>query len=219
LTLGFLEHMESMLQEKNNDSSLRLCDYFDLIGGTSTGSIIATGLALGMSVKELSDYYLALGNQIFGKKTNLYRYLTKGEKYDIAPLNRSLRSVFGKITLGDQERIKTGLCIVTKRADTFSTWPFHNHPDGKFYEHNKDLPLWKLVRASAAAPTYFLPLILDIGNGEKGSFIDGGISMANNPSLTLLLLATLKGYPFHWPLGREQLKMISVGTGTLKRKY
>ena len=219
LTLGFLEHMESMLQEKNNDSSLRLCDYFDLIGGTSTGSIIATGLALGMSVKELSDYYLALGNQIFGKKTNLYRYLTKGEKYDIAPLNRSLRSVFGKVTLGDQERIKTGLCIVTKRADTFSTWPFHNHPDGKFYDHNKDLPLWKLVRASAAAPTYFLPLILDIGNGEKGSFIDGGISMANNPSLTLLLLATLKGYPFHWPLGREQLKMISVGTGTLKRKY
>lgn len=219
LTLGILERMEALLQEQNDDPDLRLCDYFDLIGGTSTGSIIATGLALGMSVPELSNYYMTLGNVIFGKKKNLYHYLTKGEKYDIKPLNNSLRKVFGDIKLGDQERVKTGLCIVTKRADTFSTWPFHNHPEGKFYSHNKDIPLWKVVRASAAAPTYFLPIILDIGNGEKGSFIDGGISMANNPSLTLLLVSTLKGYPFHWPLGREKLKMISVGTGTLNRKY
>ncbi len=219
LTLGFLERMEMILREQHDNPDLLLCDYFDLIGGTSTGSIIATGLALGMPVSELTDYYMTLGDKIFGKKKNLLRYLTKGEKYDIKPLNKSLKDVLGDVKLGDQDKVKTGLCIVTKRADTFSTWPFHNHPEGKYYDLNKDIPLWKVVRASAAAPTYFLPLILDIGNKEKGSFIDGGISMANNPSLTLLLLATLKGYPFHWQMGTDQLKMVSVGTGSLSRKY
>lgn len=219
LTLGFLERMEALLREQHEDPDLLLCDYFDLIGGTSTGSIIATGLALGMTVSEIAGYYKALGKNIFGKKKNLVAYLSRGEKYDIKPLNASLRKVFGRVTLGDQERLKTGLCIVAKRADTFSTWPFHNHPQGKFYESNKDLPLWKIVRASAAAPTYFLPIVLDIGNGEKGSFIDGGISMANNPSLTLLLVATLKGFPFHWPVGTHRLSIVSVGTGSLSRKY
>ncbi len=219
LTLGFLERMEAILREQHENPELLLCDYFDLIGGTSTGSIIATGLALGMSATELTEYYMTLGDKIFGQKKNILRYLSKGEKYDIKPMNKSLKAVFGNIKLGDQEKIKTGLCIITKRADTFSTWPFHNHPQGKYYDLNKDIPLWKIVRASAAAPTYFLPLILNIGNNENGSFIDGGISMANNPSLTLLLLATLKGYPFHWQVGTDQLSMVSVGTGSLHHKY
>ena len=219
LTLGFLERMEAILREQHDNQDLLLCDYFDLIGGTSTGSIIASGLALGMSVAEITEYYMTLGDKIFGQRKNILRYLSKGEKYDIKPLNKSLKAVFGDVKLGDQEKIKTGLCVVTKRADTFSTWPFHNHPQGKYYDLNKGIPLWKIVRASAAAPTYFLPLILDIGNNENGSFIDGGISMANNPSLTLLLVATLKGYPFHWSMGTDQLKMVSVGTGSLSRKY
>lgn len=219
LSLGFLEKIEHQLREQHDDPHLLLSDYFDLIGGTSTGSIIAAGLALGMEVSELRQHYLELGDKIFGVKKNLFRYISKGEKYDIRPLNTALKNVIGKVTLGDTEKIKTGLCIITKRADTFSTWPFHNHPQGKYYELNKDIPLWKVIRASAAAPTYFLPLILEVGEGEKGAFIDGGISMANNPSLTLLLVATLRGYPFHWPMGPDQIQLVSVGTGVLGHKY
>ena len=63
LTLGYLERLEAILRERNwNDPDFRLCDYFDLIGGTSTGSIIATGLALGFSVEKLTDIYRALGD-------------------------------------------------------------------------------------------------------------------------------------------------------------
>ena len=219
LTLGFLEKLEAMLRKRHNDPDLLLCDYFDLIGGTSTGSIIATGLALGMSASELKQYYFDMADTIFGKKKNLINYLSKGEKYDIRPLRKALKSVIGDIRLGDQEKIRTGLCIVTKRADTFSTWPFINHPKAKFYKENKDIPLWQIVRASSAAPTYFLPLKLDLGEGEKGVFIDGGISMANNPSLTLLMVATLRGFPFHWPMGTDQILMVSLGTGLLVNKY
>jgi len=219
LTLGYLEKLEALLRERHNNPELLLCDYFDLIGGTSTGSIIATGLALGMSASELKNYYFDMADNIFGKKKNIINYISKGERYDIKPLRKALKSVIGDIKLGDQDKIKTGLCIVTKRADTFSTWPFINHPEGKFYSQNKDLDLWKIVRASSAAPTYFLPINLDLGDGEEGAFIDGGISMANNPSLTLLLVATLRGFPFHWPMGTDKLLLVSVGTGLLVQKF
>ena len=54
LTLEYLGVIESMLRKRSGRDDFRLCDYFDLIGGTSTGSIIAAGLACGMSVDELS---------------------------------------------------------------------------------------------------------------------------------------------------------------------
>ncbi|HLT93422.1 MAG TPA: patatin-like phospholipase family protein, partial [Membranihabitans sp.] len=161
LTLAILERMESLLRQQHDNPKFLLSDYFDLIGGTSTGSIIASGLAMGMTVSEISGYYNTLAEGIFGKRKSILAYLSRGEKYDIKPLNNALKKVFKNTRLGDQEKLKTGLCIVTKRADTFSTWPFHNHPGGRFYNYNKDLPLWKVIRASAAAPTYFLPIVLD----------------------------------------------------------
>lgn len=219
LTLGYLERMEAILRKRHQNPDLRLSDYFDLIGGTSTGSIIAAGLAVGMTASEIKAHYLELGTTIFAKKKGVVPYLTKGVKYDSKPMDKALRDILGDIRLGDQERIKTGLCIVTKRADTFSTWPIINHPDGQFYGDNKDLPLWQVVRASTAAPTYFLPVIMDIGDGEKGAFIDGGISMFNNPSLQLFLIATLRGFPFHWPMGTGNILLVSCGTGTINHIY
>jgi len=127
-------------------------------------------------------------------------------------LEQSLQSAFGDILLGGPE-IKTGLCIVAKRADTNSTWPLINHPGGKYYPKNKNIPLWQAVRASSAAPTYFAPQLIDVGAGERAAFVDGGVSMANNPTLTLLQVATLKGFPFHWAMEEEKLTLVSVGTG------
>jgi uncharacterized protein len=128
--------------------------------------------------------------------------------------------VFTDITLGDQ-RIKTGLCIVAKRADTNSVWPLINHPKGKYFSSvdgtNKDILLWKAVRASSAAPTYFLPQLIDVGGGlNTAAFVDGGVSMANNPTLQLLMIATLEGFPFRWPWGSKNLSLVSVGTGMSK---
>jgi len=65
LTLGYLKRLETILREKYDDPDYRLCDYFDLIGGTSTGSIIAAGLAIGLTVDELADDYMVLGGKIF----------------------------------------------------------------------------------------------------------------------------------------------------------
>ena len=222
LTLGYLEKMEELLRaQHDNDPNFRLCDYFDLIGGTSTGSIIASCLAIGMKAEDIKDKYFDLGGKIFGDQHKWYEIfkITKA-KYDAGPLEKELRNVFKDITLGS-DAIKTGLCIVAKRADTNSVWPLINHPEDKFFDSkigkNKDILLWKAVRASAAAPSYFLPQIINVGGDlPKAAFVDGGVSMANNPAMQLLMVAALKGFPFHWKLGAENLLLVSVGTGMSK---
>ena len=220
LTLGYLKKIETILREKENDPNLLLCDYFDLIGGTSTGSIIAASLAIGKSVDEIVTLYMDLGGKIFGVKNDWWKpwetlkFLKAS--YDYSALESSLKGAFGNITLGS-DQVKTGLCIVAKRADTNSVWPLINHPDGKFYDtelgKNKNIFLWQAVRASSAAPTYFVPQMIDVGDGQRAAFVDGGVSMANNPSLTLLMVATMNGFPFHWQVGEDKLSIVSVGTG------
>ena len=70
ITLGYLERIEAVLkanyaelglyQKPARPEDFRLRDYFDMIGGTSTGAIIASGLAIGMSVSELIDHHGSL---------------------------------------------------------------------------------------------------------------------------------------------------------------
>ena len=228
LTLGYLKRLEDILKAKYPDNpDFRLCDYFDLIGGTSTGSIIAASLAIGRTVDEITKQYMDLGGKIFGEKRSWWNPLETMKwlkaNYNYQAMEDGLKLVFGDITLGS-DKIKTGLCIVAKRADTNSIWPLINHPGGKFYNSdlgkNKDIPLWQVVRASSAAPTYFAPQMIEVIAGQKAAFVDGGLSMANNPALTLLMLATLKGFPFRWKMGEENILLVSVGTGySVFKKY
>ncbi len=210
ITLGYLERMEKMLQRRHKNPDFRLCDYFDLIGGTSTGAIIAGGLAIGMSATEIKNLYEKLGEKIFSRKTNIFKRLSF--KFQIRSLEKELKKIFGDITMSS-DQLKTGFCVVTKRADTGSTWPIFNHPNGKYFKYTKDYLVRQVIRASTAAPTYFKPEVIDIGNGKKGAFVDGGVSMHNNPALQLFLLATLKPYKFNWKTGADNLMIVSVGTG------
>lgn len=213
VTLGYLEKIEQILRERHGKNDLKLCEYFDLIGGTSTGAIIAGALAIGKSASEIKELYLNLGGKVFGKK----KWKKWEALFDEKMLEIELEHVFKEIILGGEEII-TGLCIVTKRADTRSTWPLINHPNGKYYELNRGILLRDAIRASAAAPVYFVPTKFDVGEGKIGAFIDGGVSMANNPSFQLFLLATLKGFPFRWKTGENDILLVSVGTGCWEQK-
>src|SRR5437870_4722086 len=64
LTLQFLEVIGGLVKQRLGADAL-LCDYFDLIGGTSTGSIIAAGLACGMTVDALRTRYKNIGASVF----------------------------------------------------------------------------------------------------------------------------------------------------------
>src|SRR5690348_6114240 len=224
LTLGYLQRIEDILRKQHGDEkSFRLSQYFDLIGGTSTGSIIAACLAIGMSVNEIKTMYMNLGDKIFAKKYKWWKIFEIDDlikaSYNSKPLEQELQNVFGSDTTMASDRILTGLCIVAKRADTNSAWPLINHPDGKYYDsvdgRNKDILLWKAVRASAAAPTYFLQQIIDVGGGlSEAAFVDGRVSTANKPSLQLLMVGTMNGFPVRWKWGEENVMIVSVGAGT-----
>ena len=75
LTAGYLEKLEKIIQDKYNDPKMLLCDYFDLIGGTSTGAIIAALLATGKTATEVKDLYLKMGGEIFKGKRNWWNPL------------------------------------------------------------------------------------------------------------------------------------------------
>jgi len=218
LTLGYLGEIEALLRERSGNKSLVLSDYFDLIGGTSTGSIIAAALACGMSVEKLNDLYRKLGNSVFESK--FYRKGLFVPKFPSEPVHKALEENLGKDTTLDGDRILTGLMIMAKRLDTGSPWPLHNHPDARYARQDGALLLSQVVRASTAAPTYFEPEEIAIssrdGKQTKGAFVDGGVSPFNDPALQMLMLAALHGHGFRWQTGKDKLLLISCGTGTYK---
>ena len=224
LTVGFLEKIESLLRERHGgDSNLRLCHYFDLIAGTSTGAIVAAGLAQGMAAIEIREQYFTLGHRVFEK--SFFRQGLVRAKYDEGKLISELKQLFGEdTTLGGPE-LCTGLLVVTKRLDTGSPWPVGNNPRGRYFGDaesgrigNSRYPLWQVVRASTAAPAYFDPETITIVTKEGarpvvGNFVDGGVSPFNNPALQALMYATMDGYRVGWPTGADKLLLVSVVTG------
>lgn len=191
-----------------------LADHFHLIGGTSTGAILATGLALGMPARELRDFYLSLGPAIFKKEILLRRFW---HRYRSGPLARQLQKTVGEKTELGSERLRTLLMIVSKNATTASAWFFTNNPRNPYFSSNKHLPLWQLLRASTAAPTFFPPETIHVpdrrGAVSPYEFVDGGVSTFNNPAFQVFLEATHANYHLGWQTGPEKLLLISLGTG------
>jgi len=85
ITLAYLQRIEDILKSRTQKSNYRLCDYFDLIGGTSTGAIIAAALACGYTVSEITQHYLNLGQEIFAARNGIFGLYPKN-KYDASPL-------------------------------------------------------------------------------------------------------------------------------------
>jgi hypothetical protein len=220
LTLEYLEVIEAILRKRYNDESLLLCDYFDLIGGTSTGSIIAAGLAFGLTVGQLKALYRNIGSSVFQVSWSSRLRLggVLAPKFPAQTLQDALDRVLGADTTLDSDKIRTGLMIMTKRLDTGSPWPLHNCERARYAKQDGALHLTQIVRASTAAPTYFEPERIAISSREgavvDGAFVDGAVSPFNDPALQLLMLAALQGHGLRWTTGKDQLLLISVGTGS-----
>src|SRR6185503_17032898 len=86
ITLPVLVRLEALLRRAlGRGDDFRLCEFFDCIGGTSTGAIIATGLARGLSARELLEFYRGFGEEVFRKRPILERWRAL---YDNGPLER-----------------------------------------------------------------------------------------------------------------------------------
>lgn len=233
LSLGVLAQLERHLAERSGQGDkFRLAHYFDLIGGTSTGAIIATTLALEWRVRDVVELYFKLLPAIFERPQvpGPLRVLIPAFK------NKALTSALNEY-LGDRqlnsEDLKTGLAIHAKRIDSGSAWILVNNPEWCYFNArsgsegiaNSEFYLRDLVQSSAAAPTYFADVRVPMARDKNGNissyahFFDGGVSPNNNPALQLLLTVTEPAFGFNWKTGEDDLLIWSVGTGYVRKRF
>lgn len=227
------DHLRQQDPAKAENFVLR--DYFDFLAGTSTGAIIATCLCWGMPVQRIMDLYIAEGRRMFEKVS--WRTPTKmlASLYDPKPITDFLKGLFLEPDPNepDPERrklvpatlasplLRNGekknlLMVVVRNFTTGSAWPLTNNPKAMFNDPrlpdcNTQIPLWQLVRASTAAPAFFPPETIKLGDTEY-VFVDGGVTPYANPALIAALTAILPGYQFGWAPGPDNIRVVSVGT-------
>lgn len=195
------------LEERYLDGG-SIAEHFDLITGTSTGGIIALGLSIGLSAREIANLYIERGGEIFPPYSPtrlgwLRRRWHEGRnllhhRYDRATLSALLDETFGHRLFGES---KARLCIPScdgRHGDVYIFKTPH-HPDYKKDRHEK---MTTVACATAAAPTFFQPL-------ESGGyrFVDGGL-WANNPAMVGLVDALAC-----YDVDRHRVRILSIGCG------
>jgi patatin-like phospholipase/acyl hydrolase len=164
----------AILAAFEDDYSVRVTDCFDLIGGTSTGGILALGLGLGYSPREMVQFYVELGPSIFAN-TVKWRWLRHWihAKYPANRLATALQSKFGNKTLGHSAKRLVIPSFNIGQNDVYVFRTAHLERLRRDYR----VPAWHVGMATAAAPTYFPAHRLP----DYVRLIDGGV-WANNPA-------------------------------------
>ena len=214
LSLQILKRIESLLRDATRNPRLRLSEWFDFIGGTSTGAITAACLSIGMEARQVEDFYRTCAPDMFRRASLIQRLWYRYEK---DRLSAKLREILGQETTLGSEKIGTLLLLMLRNATTDSAWPVSNNPRALYNDLtrtncNLRLPLWQLVRASTAAPTYFPAELIRVG-AWPFLFQDGGVTPFNNPAFQMFLMATAGPYRVGWEAAPESLLVVSVGTG------
>ena len=219
LTLQVLVEIEKQIKNHyGRGEAFRLSEFFDYVGGTSTGAIVAAGIARGLTAQELLDFYRSFGKVAFSKRPWYERWKSL---YQDERLQEKLKDVYGAEATLEPQHLKTLLLVVTRNATTDSAWPISSNPSAKYNaldrkDCNLKIPLWRIVRASTAAPVFFPPEVIpwDPADPSKAFvFVDGGTTPYNNPALLMARMATEPAYRLRWEQGESKLLIVSVGTG------
>lgn len=199
LPLAALARLE---REYLGGNSIANC--FDLIAGTSTGGIIALGLASGLTATEILEIYMERGGEVFPPHNRLARWLRGAAQYvvnrcDTPALYRLIDEVVGDRCLWESS---VRLCIPAAETRHFEPFIFKtpHHPD---YRSDWVVPMAHVAKTTSAAPAHFKPVVAE--NGHE--FIDGGV-WANNP----LMIAVADALAC-FDIKREQITALSLGCG------
>jgi len=183
-------------------------DQIDLITGTSTGGLLALGIAHGLDLEEIRGFYELDGPKIFDDSwldDLLDLGKLRGADYKTAPMRRVLKRILGDdTTLGQLKKrvLITAFDMDNEDPDEMKrTWKpklFHNFPGAGNDRHEL---AYKVGLYTAAAPTYF---------PSVDGYIDGGV-YANNPAMCGL--AQTQDTRYRPTPSMDDVVLLSLGTG------
>ena len=205
-----LIRVEELLQEISRNPRAKINDFFDLVAETSTGGII-TALILapdpGFRAPEFVELYAQHGEVIFTRSAVTKTIDPMGlfnPLYQHDPLEKILVKYFGGLKVSDLVKP----CLIPTYNIENGSAIFVSGLEIREFP-SQDCFIKDVIRATTAAPTYFAP-----SKRLKDAFIDGGM-FANNPALCAYIEATkfpIKPRP-------EDIMILSLGTGSINRKY
>lgn len=225
-----LAYIEKQLQEKTKNPDARLCDYFDLLAGTSTGGILTCMYVTPgnkerpkFTAQDAVDLYLKYGKEIFsvpfGRKIiNWFGLLQP--RYPVANIEKILHNYLADARLS--KALKP--CMITAYEIFQRKTVFFNQIDTRDSTTN-DYYMRDIARATSAAPTYFKPAEIHSTYGAPFYFVDGGM-FANNPAMCAYAEARTIQFSEilertdkpDYPNATEML-MLSIGTGSQGDPY
>ena len=204
-----------MLREVYGDGYLVLADYFDFVGGTGSGAILAAFTSLGMSTDQMKDFFEEWGPEMFAPGARVNRP-PQGDPHD-DPLAQKLQRTFGKDTELGADSLRTLLMMVLCDDASESPYCLTNNPrapgvaaDGA--GEDRKLKLWQLAHASVvpSANPSLLPGARRHPDDSRG---DGGAAADDRVTLPLFRQATLATHEICWTASEDQMLIVSVGSG------
>ncbi len=214
IPLCVLVKLEAKLKAERGES---LRDVFNFVAGTSTGSIIAAGIAAGKPASDMLDLYVNRVGEVFPSGPWLLpKRAILGHMYSSKQLRAVIERELGPAggwKLNDSTKVD--LLIAAKRLTDGMPWYFTKDKRANLGQTGK-LSLVDCVTASAAAPTYFDPfeirdeITLPSGKRERvGLMIDGGVGTAGNP----VYQACVEAFKYSEGYVPQETTVVSLGTG------
>ncbi len=172
-------------------------EIFELAAGTSTGSIISAGIAVGLTGQDMHRLYVELGDTVFRKSLRSQLWLLARYRYAHEPLTEALRTYLGALTMSDLWTSSPRIDVVITAFDLLENRTRFIKP------WKPEYATWSVVKAvlaSSSVPTYF-PVV-------EGRYVDGGVGSYANPCY-------VAAYEIKFSLGWEpaETTLISLGTG------
>lgn len=170
---------------------------FRLATGTSTGAILAAGIAGGLTASRMFELYNELGETVFRRSLRSRLWPLTRYRYSLKPLRKALQGILGDVRVGALWRAEPATDLVITAYDLVAERTCFIKPWKAEYART---PLVTAVLASCAVPTYF-PVV-------EGRYVDGGVGSYANPCY---IAAYEARYCLGWDLAETTL--ISLGTG------
>ncbi|KAK3167171.1 hypothetical protein OEA41_010297 [Lepraria neglecta] len=231
--LSMLQILKQLMNVVDPESPPKPCDYFDMIGGTSTGGLVSEAICdtrhitngyslvaimlgrLQMTIDDCIDAYISLSDRVFQKRR--HRVTIKGNvqgRFDSDELERAIKEIVVRQGLEEDALLKHSrdakckvfVCATSKETGDTVRLTSYRSPRGR-ERLLRTAKIWEAGRATSAASSFFDPIT--IGDFNEG-FIDGAIG-ANNPVYELWNEAQ-----DIWPSGllEDNVRcLVSIGTG------